>query len=86
MNEKEARIQKCLEWLSLQTPIKTINKRHDSSIYKHMVEKYYGNGFYLPREDFIEAAKISKILFKQAKGSLWLAISEKTLKKIKGYY
>lgn len=73
-------VKKCSEWLALQTLIKTVNTRHSSYAYKHMVERW--SNIYISEESFLDAVKKLGIPHKNYKGSIYLSLSEKTLKKM----
>lgn len=57
-DEKE-QVDKCIEWLKLQTITKGINKKHTSYGYKHMVENWCH--LYISNNSFKKAVEILDI-------------------------
>lgn len=58
MKKDAEQIKMCKEWINhFVTPTKTINKKFGAYKLKHCVEDYIGNGAYVSKESFIDAAK-----------------------------
>ena len=55
-DEKE-QVDKCIEWLKLQTLTKGINKKHTSYGYKHMVENWCH--LYISNDSFKKAVLVN---------------------------
>lgn len=76
----EEEISRCLEWLKLQTIIKTPNRRYHSYHLKHVVERWSGE--YISNGSFVEAVKRSNINYELiGEGEhIFVAISIKSIK------
>lgn len=77
----EQQIVVCLEWLDAQERIATINTRHSSYTYKHIIEQWAGH--YISEDAFIEAVKLRFIPFRNipfSTKSIQVALSEKTIR------
>lgn len=77
----ENQILLCLEWLDLQQTTATMNQKHTSYSYKHIVEKWAGR--YISEDAFIEAVKIRNLPFKRAPftdKNIMVGLSEKTVR------
>lgn len=76
----DVQIEICIEWLRLQQTTKTINTRHASYGYKHIIEKWAN--MYISNDAFIEAVKRIGYLYKMTPSgyNMWVALSEKTVR------
>lgn len=82
MNTFEEMVAICAEWLERQTPTKTINTRHSSYAYKHMVETWAKS--YVSNDAFIEAVKRDgRFPWRESvvSGHILVGISERVLQK-----
>lgn len=77
----EQQILLCLEWLDKQEVTKTINYRHTSYDYKHIVERWADT--YISEDSFIEAVRMRGIESKRVPftdKAIQLPLSEKIVR------
>lgn len=82
-HDNKEQVQRCIEWLSLQTITKGINKYHTSYGYKHMVENWCCR--YISNDSFKEAVYKLGIKYKNNdnKGlNICVAINETKLQRM----